>query len=192
MILVIFVIILVVFLILLFVPFGLWISYCDNQLRIMLRLGFLSFNLNKKYGSSKSIKEKSKFNGKISQKAKEMFRIIKKLVGLSEFIYKSLEVIFNNIKIKRVYISARISAEDAHKCAVKYSFVSSFSEFLVSSLNVQNRVNDSKIAIYPCFLSEKTNVRFDILVKFNFAKIIICLLKMAFLYAKMGRRILRE
>ena len=176
----------------LFVPFGLWISYRDNQLGIVLRLGFLSFNLKKKSGNFKSTKEKSEFNGKISQKTKKMFRIIKKIVGLLEFIYKSLEVIFNNIKIKRVYVSARISAEDAHKCAVKYSFVSSFSEFLVSSLDVQNRVNDSKIAIYPCFLSEKTNVRFDILVKFNFAKIIICLLKIAFLYARIDRKILRE
>ena len=73
----------------LFVPFGLWISYRSNQLRIVLRLWFLSFNLNRKHGGSKSIKEKSKFNGKISQKTKKMFRIIKKIVGLLEFIYKS-------------------------------------------------------------------------------------------------------
>ena len=192
MILVIFLIIFAVFLILLVVPFGLWVSYRDNRLKVVLSFLIFNFNLNKKSGCYQYQKKKSKFNEKISQKAKKIFRIIKKTVGLLEFICKSLGIIFNNIKIKRIYVFAKVSAEDAHKCAIQYSFITSFSEFLVSSLDFQNRVNDSKIAIYPCFLSEKTNVRFDILVKFNLAKIIICLLKIVFLYAKMNREVLRE
>lgn len=158
----------------------------------MLNFLFFNFNLNKKSGYYQYKKKKSKFNKKIPQKAKKMFGIIKKLVGLLNFIYKSFGVFFNNIQIKRIHILAKVSAEDAHKCAVQYSLVSSFSKFLVSSLDFQNRVDDSKIAIYPCFLSEKTNIRFDILVKFNLAKIIVCLLKIVFLYAKMGHRISRE
>ena len=192
MILVIFLIIFAVFFILLFIPFGLYVSYRDNMLKIALSFLVFDFNLNKKSGCYQRQKNKSKFNEKIFQKAKEMFRIIKKVVGLLDFIYKSFGIILNNIKIKRFYVLARISAEDAHKCAVQYSFISSFSKFLVSSLDVQNRVDDSKIDIYPCFLSEKTDVRFDILVKFNLAKIIICLLKIVFLYAKMNREVLRE
>ncbi len=192
MILVIFLIIFAVFLIFLFIPFGLCVSYRDNRLKIVLSFLIFNFNLNKKSGHYQRQKNKSKFNEKIFQKAKEMFRIIKKIVGLLEFICKSLGIIFNNIKIKRIHVFAKVSAEDAHKCAIQYSFISSFSKFLVSSLNVQNRVDDSKIDIYPCFLSEKTNVRFEILVKFNLAKIIVCLLKIVFLYAKMNREVLRE
>ena len=192
MILGIFLIIFAVFSILLFIPCGLWVSYCDNRLKIVLNFLFFNFNLNKKSGCYQHRKNKSKFNEKIFQKSKKMFGIIKKVVGLLEFICKSLGIIFNNIKIKRIRVLAKVSAEDAYKCAVQYSFISSFSKFLVSSLNVQNRVDDSKIAIYPCFLSEKTNVRFDILVKFNLAKIIICLLKIVFLYAKIDRKVLRE
>lgn len=192
MILVIFLIIFAVFSILLFIPCGLWVSYCDNRLKIVLSFLIFNFNLNKKSGCYQHRKNKSKFNEKISQKAKKIFRIIKKTVGLLEFICKSLGIIFNNIKIKRIHVFAKVSAEDAHKCAVQYSFITSFSELLVSSLDFQNKVDNLKIAIYPCFLSEKTNVRFEILVKFNLAKIIVCLLKIVFLYAKMNREVLRE
>lgn len=179
----------IVLIILLFCPFNISIFF-DNKIEsVKASVFFFKFDIYKK----KTNKPK-KINSKKSKSNKKptlnYFKIIKKTPKTIKLIVECLKIIFKNLNFKKAYILIKVSSSDARDSALKYSIIQSAIDVISNNLKLMPGKN-IKIFSYPCFYSDKMQVKSQIEFEFLGIKFLHLLLKIFFKLATIAK-LLRE
>ena len=156
----------IILLIILLCPIGINI-FIDNKIKfINASIFFLKFNLYK--NKPKKIKIKTGKNKKTKKNKKKFFyyfKLIKKSPEIIKFIIKIIKNILKDINLQKIYILIKISSGEAKDTAIKYSLIQSAIDIINSDSNLILNKN-IKIFSYPCFYSDKMQIKAQIKFKF--------------------------
>ncbi|MBR0183938.1 MAG: hypothetical protein IJQ10_02100 [Clostridia bacterium] len=178
----------IVLIILLFCPFNISIFF-DNKIEsVKASVFFFKFDIYKKK-TNKPKKINSKKSKSNKKTALNYFKIIKKTPKIIKLVIECLKIIFKNLNLKKAYILIKISSSDARDSALKYSVIQSAIDLI--SNNSKLMPGKIKIFSYPCFYSDKMQVKSQIEFEFLGIKFLHLLLKILFKLATMAR-LLRE
>ena len=178
----------IVLIILLFCPFNISIFF-DNKIEsVKASVFFFKFDIYKKK-TNKPKKINSKKTTSNKKPTLNYFKIIKKTPKVIKLIVECLKIIFEILNLKKFYILIKVSSSDARDSALKYSIIQSAID--VISNNLKLIPGKIKIFSYPCFYSDKMQVKSQIEFEFSGIKFLHLLLKILFKLATMAR-LLRE
>ncbi|MBO6127083.1 MAG: hypothetical protein J6P21_03730 [Clostridia bacterium] len=145
--------------------------FIDNKIKfIKASIFFLEFNIYKnKQKKIKTNKNKKKESRKNKKKNFNYFELVKKSPKIIKFIIKIIKNIFKNISFQKIYILIKISSNEAKDTAIKYSLIQSVIDIINFDSNLILNKN-IKIFSYPCFYSDKMQIRAQIKFKFLIIK----------------------
>lgn len=178
----------IILMVLLFCPFNITIFF-DNKIEsVKASVFFFKFDIYKKK-TNKPRKIKSKKATSNKKPTLNYFKIIKKTPKVIKLIVECLKIIFENLNLKKIYILIKVSSSDARDSALKYSIIQSVID--VISNNLKLIPGKIKIFSYPCFYSDKMQVKSQIEFEFSGIKFLHLLLKIFFKLATIAK-LLRE
>lgn len=178
----------IILIVLLFYPFNITVFF-DNKIEsVKASVFFFKFDIYKKK-TNKPKKINSKKTTSNKKPALNYFKIIKKTPKIIKLVIECLKIIFKNLNLKKAYILIKISSSDARDSALKYSIIQS----AIDIINNNSKLIPDKIKIfsYPCFYSDKMQIKSQIEFEFLGIKFLHLLLKILFKFATIAR-LLRE
>ncbi len=175
--------------IILFLPFDVSIFF-DNEIKsIKISVFLLKFEVYKKRNRQpqKISRKKS-----ISRKKPTInyFKIIKKMPKIINLIIYCLKNILENLNFKKIYVLIKVSSNNAKDSALNYSIIQSVID-IISNNSKLTSGKSIKIFSYPCFYSDKMQIKSQIEFEFLGVKFLHLLLKIFFKLATIAR-LLRE
>lgn len=174
--------------VLLFCPFNITIFF-DNKIEsVKASVFFFKFDIyKKKTNKHKKINIKKATSNK--KPSLNYFKIIKKTPKIIKLIFECLKIIFKNLNLKKIYILIKVSSSDARDSALKYSIIQS----AIDIINNNSKLIPDKMKIfsYPCFYSDKMQIKSQIEFEFLGIKFLHLLLKILFKFATIAK-LLRE
>ena len=178
----------IILIVLLFYPFNITVFF-DNKIEsVKASVFFFKFDIYKKK-TNKPKKINSKKTTSNKKPTLNYFKIIKKTPKIIKLVIECLKIIFKNLNLKKAYILIKISSSDARDSALKYSIIQS----AIDIINNNSKLIPDKIKIfsYPCFYSDKMQIKSQIEFEFLGIKFLHLLLKILFKFATIAR-LLRE
>ena len=156
----------IIIILIILVPVKLEILVKNEKLDFFISLFFLKFKIsgkkNKKIEKSNNRQIRS---GNFIEKLKFFFSNFGLVLSLFKFVLKKL-------KFETIHFTICVCGNDAHECALSYSYAYSFLEFLIRALNLNKKTKDLRIKIFPDFLSFKTTYCGQIVLKVTLLEII--------------------
>ena len=175
--------------VLLFYPFNISIFF-DNKIEsVKASVFFFKIDIYKKK-TNKPRKINSKKATSNKKPTFNYFKIIKKAPKIIKLLVGCLKIIFENLNLKKTYILIKVSSSDAKDSALKYSIIQSVIDIIGSNSKLMPDKN-IKIFSYPCFYSDKMQVKSQIEFEFSGIKFLHLLLKILFKLATIVK-LLRE
>jgi hypothetical protein len=179
----------IILMVLLFYPFNISIFF-DNKIEsVKASVFFFKFDIYKKK-TNKPRKINSKKATSDKKPTFNYFKIIKKAPKIIKLLVGCLKIIFENLNFKKTYILIKVSSSDAKDSALKYSIIQSVIDIIGSNSKLMPDKN-IKIFSYPCFYSDKMQVKSQIEFEFSGIKFLHLLLKILFKLATIVK-LLRE
>lgn len=183
----IFIIILIVFVAVGLVKLNLGVVFNEQKgFCVFLKVFILKFNI---FSSEKEkSEEKSKRKIEIKKKKKKtkkedkknFFQSVWLIKILIEPIPKILKFLNRGLKIKRFYLNAKISQEDAKKTALAYAKFSEIIYIFFGFVSSYCKIKEKEIIIKPDFLNEKSSFNFVLKMNVSFARFIFAILRYLF------------
>lgn len=167
----------------LFLPINFFLEY--DSFHDIAEVSFLCFKFDTSNKKNLKAIEKSTYNEigklkhlkKILESKNEIFNLIKLFIICAKILFK-------NAKIDKFKLKLGVSGNEAFECARNFCVISSLISLLKNSLDLESRVKDLEIAIYPLFLSEKFSLEAELKIRFCIAKLIFCILIIIFKHAR--------
>jgi hypothetical protein len=167
-------ILLAFFAVIFIIPIKLEVIYNDRKFALAIILFFWKFKLKFKYNIKKQNSESSLQRFKFDKKKLKLFlKLFKCLFSFGLDLIKKIE-------IKKLLLKVNIGNADASGCAVLYSRMI----FVLNSISCFLPRN-SEIKILPNFLCEKTEYKFEIIIRIFLYQILTLILKLIFQCTKL-------
>ncbi len=177
----------------LMLPVRIVIDYKENFSLVIKFLLFFKYKVFPRERKPKAEKEsqKTEKKNKTEQQSKQKKKRKMTAEEMVDFVIKTVEkygnsakMILRNIRVHRFELYWKVGAEDAAACGIKYGKICAWLSSTIAFFRNLMKIENTKLRIYPDFISEKDEIYGGADIEFNPLIVLIGAIRMAFVFIK--------